>query len=377
MRLRFSALCFILVFFPVFSLALASTANEAVTVRIAKGLKQLQLVGSINSIQGKQVNLQGKIQINWRFGAWHVGQYGKSLYRITDKKLFLRGLNFKLNRKQIPSSLAIVATARGMHVLARLSLEDYLTGVVASEMPTGWPKEALKAQAVAARSYFLAAKKIGQYKQFDVESSIMDQVYNYENSKNKRVRRAVVQTANQVLKVKRSVLKAHFHSNCGGQTISPKLVWGIGRNAGTIGRCPAKSHFHWKKTISAADLRNKISKTGRNVGQILSLRATKRDRKRVIEVEVLTTGKRLVFSGHEFRKLIGFSQLKSTLFKIDRSEKQWLIRGQGYGHGVGLCQWGTKSLAERGMGYRRILSYYYPKARVADYIREVAVVSKD
>lgn len=251
-----------------------------------------------------------------------------------------------------------VVVARGrtpgtLQVVNVLPLEDYLVGVLGSEMPPAFPLEALKAQAVAARTYALN-KKLEQYGQFfHLGSSVISQVYKGLAAEDARTRAAVEATRGQVLTFMLQPIEAYFHASCGGRTENGADA--LGRELPYLqsvdcpcGKLPTS---HWTMRLSSGEL------NGLGLGKAVT-----------VEVEGRTaTGRarRVALGGRSMdavrlRERIGYMRLKSLFFDIERAPGGWEVRGRGFGHGAGLCQWGARVYAEKGWDFARILQHYYP-----------------
>lgn len=233
-----------------------------------------------------------------------------------------------------------------------LPLEDYLVGVLGSEMPKSFPSEALKAQAIAARTYALN-KKLDQYSQpFHLGSSVISQVYKGLDVEDPRTREAVESTRGQVLTWQLQPIEAYFHSSCGGRTETGAEA--LGRALPYLqavdcpcGRLPTS---HWTLNLNAGDLKALSPKSP-------SLKVQGRSTTgRAQRVEV---GSRSI-SAVSFRERIGYMKLKSLNFEIEKSGSGWKVAGHGFGHGAGLCQWGARVYAEKGWSFQKILQHYYP-----------------
>jgi stage II sporulation protein D len=272
--------------------------------------------------------------------------------------------------RELPSRLRVHRRQqKKLDVIAQIDLETYLVGVLSSEMPTSWPLEALKAQAVAARSYTLAvlAERKSQY--FDLESSVMDQVFKYPRNLSTEARQkvqiAVQQTKGVILKEESGrPLKAFYHADCGGQTKSPRQVWGQGAEDWQTTQdhsCPLSPKAKWTLRLSSQSLQKKL---GLKESEIIQIRGPFRENGKDY-VHLWTSQKRKIsWLANDFRSKLGFDQLKSTNFRVLKKNGNFIFEGQGHGHGVGLCQWGSRVQAERGQTYQQILSHYYKSARL-------------
>ena len=281
----------------------------------------------------------------------------------------------------LPQTLVLVPLdTKAFDVVALLDIENYLAGVLPSEMPAAWPMEALKAQVVASRSYMLSVMKERQSQHFQLESSVFDQVYKHENRVNlskslqARMLQAIRETQGDVLMDDGGdVYRAFYHADCGGQTEEPRYVWGMNKRNGTVVDefCPASPQARWKLHLTRGSLRKYLAdyfdwKSPLNFKGMWIAQRTPSGR--VAELEVLVNdGKSLKISAQEFRKLLGYNKLKSTQFQLSWFSDEVRIEGQGHGHGVGMCQWGARSFARQGASYKDILKRYYPISRLGKW----------
>lgn len=246
-----------------------------------------------------------------------------------------------------------------------LDLEEYVAGVVSAELPSSWPIEALKAQAVASRSYALYFILKGR-KEFT--GSVFDQAW--KRKVPGRVKRAVKNTYGEVLVFPEgSVAPGYFHSTCGGMTESPEDVWeGVPHTLSKYilpvecGLGDESPHFFWRREIGTEKFKKVIidgTLEGKLIGdselQEVEIERTKSGRARYVIVK-LTNGQ-VRMPGEDFRQLFS---LKSTNFNLVLEGGRIVIMGKGYGHGVGMCQWGARALALEGKKYREILRFYFP-----------------
>jgi stage II sporulation protein D len=268
--------------------------------------------------------------------------------------------SFKLD---IGISQAEAAAVPNHGRVIELNLDDYLLGVLAGEIPRAWPKEMLKAQAIAARSYTLYQLTMQKNSNFDLRADVLDQVYDPGASVLlangdlwiAKLKAAIFETANLVLVEKEDFLKAFYHSDCGGQTEEASTVWG-GKKI---------SNLKGGKTVSqdaTCNLRSKSKKWSYKISsqesdlKILSRWPSGRVKTLVWKKEVLT--------GEEFRSRIGFDKIKSTNFSVVSHASGLVVQGRGHGHGVGLCQYGARDMALRGKTFAEILEHYYPAAHI-------------
>ena len=306
---------------------------------------------------------------------WIVKKDGYPQQKYFSRFLFVRGKNLFDGRKKLTDLILLDSQKKKINIIAYVPLEIYVAGVVSGEMPWSWPEEALKAQSIAARSYVLS--QVGKRKNqlWHVEASVADQVFSplYEvehPERYKKVFSAVLATAGQVLVDKNlKVLRAFYHSDCGGKTVDSQSVWGTPEVLVSVedADCPKNPKSSWSYEISKNELDEifhfkKIFKREKSLKNMSFTNNKLTGRVDSVELEV--TSSKVRISGVKLRELIGFDKIRSTKFRIEKSGQKFVFIGQGYGHGVGLCQWGTKSLAAKGIGYKNILKHYYPQMKI-------------
>lgn len=244
-----------------------------------------------------------------------------------------------------------------------LDLENYVVGVVAGEMPALFQEEALKAQAVAARSYVLSKEKDGNY---EVSASTSDQVFltsyemkekwqnDYDEYYNK-ILNAVKKTTGEVLTKNNKILKAFYFSMSNGYTENSKDVFGEDLTQSVESPFEISlSNFEIVKEFSKSELLEKLGVDNLNIEnqQISETKHTS---------SIIIGGKE--FSGIEVRKLLN---LRSTDFEIKQVGENFNIITRGYGHGVGMSQYGANELAKSGKSYKEILAYYYKNTKLVN-----------
>jgi len=253
-------------------------------------------------------------------------------------------------------------------VVNELDIEDYLRGVLASEVPAGWEYEALKAQAVAARTYALYQKRMAGHRYYHIVSSVNGQVY--EGSKRERLResQAVTDTRGLILVYRGEIIPAFYHSSCGGQTENAEELWGIDAPylKGVACECQRISqHGIWEKRIDLAQIVHALGRQGFHVNDILGMSMQGiTPAGRVKAVFIRSSQGSLLVPAESLRAAIGNSTIPSVFFELEIDGSEAVFSGRGSGHGVGLCQWGAEEMAERGLDYQTILSHYYPGTNV-------------
>jgi stage II sporulation protein D len=265
-------------------------------------------------------------------------------------------------------------------------IEDYLKGVVPLEIgPTPEEQiEAVKAQAVAARTYSMA--HLGQYGEevgYDLKADIADQVYGGMTVENEDFNKAIEATRGEVAVYNGQMIEAYYHSTCGGYTDDIEDVWNKDpkpylRAVQDDDACAISKYFKWQERFGADQLILRLERylsqsrgADIRVGKLLDIRIPSRTPGgRVASIVFETTGGHFVFNKEEVRWVVRRSDdldalLRSANFTLDITRDsqgdimQVVFNGRGYGHGVGMCQMGAKGLAARGVTYNAILSLYY------------------
>lgn len=305
----------------------------------------------------------------------------KDQYKIRGESLSISSLSgIQWKDKQLDFKTHLVLRDQQYHVLGEMDMNRYLQGVVPHEMPASWPLESLKAQAVASRSYayWKMRQRMGQQKQkqklYDLKPSVMDQVFELPqwglgNSQSPKVLEALRATDGEVLFEKpKSILKAYFHSDCGGSTITAQDAWGETSTAGTAVKDPycENRESQWqtawsKEKIQSRLLQKLVLPPGSSLKEVISRTAANSERVEAVDF-LFTQGVFKRVRAEDLRQLLGYDKIKSTTFTIAKNNNQWTFSGRGFGHGVGMCQYGARAMAQRGMGYRQILTHYYPKS---------------
>ncbi len=271
----------------------------------------------------------------------------------------------KYSQKTYRGLMKFLSNEEGWLTVNVLPIEEYLAGTLAAEMNSDWATEALKAQAVASRTYALQLARRPKNPNYDLVGTIEDQVYSGADAETKRVREAIEATRGQYLSRGSGPARIFFHARCGGKTEPEDRVWrGDKSHHVTVG-CPycQKHPLEWKYSIDYASFFQalKVPKA------LLPPKLVALDRSptgRITSLKLEAGGNSRLLDGNTLRSLLGYQRLKSTHFQWKTAGGQIHFTGKGSGHGVGMCQWGASFLAKQGKSYRDILSHYYPQLTV-------------
>ncbi|WP_267384708.1 SpoIID/LytB domain-containing protein [Cyanobacterium sp. uoEpiScrs1] len=254
----------------------------------------------------------------------------------------------------------LIRKGNGVMAVNLVDLEEYLYSVVGAEAYPTWPMEALKSQAVVARTYALYKSSKAKSRYYDLDTTTKTQVYKGLETEFVTTHKAVNGTAGQVLTHKGKVILAAFHSSSGGHTENVEDVWSspLPYLRGVVDYDQLAPVFQWRKSFSA----NQMGKLIGGIGAVQSLipqRTTPHGR--IITLKVVGTRGSKNITDDNLRKALN---LKSTLFTVSANDETFQIHGRGYGHGIGLSQWGSHYLAEQGIPYDQIVKHYYQNAQL-------------
>jgi len=298
-------------------------------------------------------------------------------------------------------------------IINYLELEAYLYGVVPKEMPAEWDLEALKAQAIAARNF--AMMHLGDYDAlgFDLTDDINSQVYAGVAAENPRSNQAVHETKGLLLKYNNNIAATYYHSNSGGQTESVENVWQneVPYLKGVIDEYSENVHNStWEKTYTLSQITLQLNNAGYDVGHIYDVVPVSiSENNRILELLFKGSKQNVILEKGETRKIFGYFDIKSMWFDVVKGDEVRIVnntkyytsgitsqkiitasgiknlssynsydiyngetiqkvntainhitfKGKGFGHGIGMSQWGAKVMAERGHSYEDILLHYY------------------
>lgn len=336
-----------------------------------------------------------------------------------------------INRKSYRGRLVakINDDKKTLNISNILPLEEYLYGVVAKEIIPLWPEDAIKAQAVASRSFALAFIKKQKTDGYDIKSNEMGQVYGGIEAEHFITNKMIDATRGIVLTYEGKPVEAYFHSTSGGYTESSENVWGsyVPYLRGVVDYDQEAPKFSWEKSFTASEIENILLKAGYNIGKLKAIKLSPLKKQPVKTMDRGISGRvlKMTFSGEkgdavlEGNKVRGLLLLNSTLFdavvdiktpkyievpvldnhgnelgkkqisvKTTAPSKQTYLsgfenlrlitgdinekivfQGKGWGHGLGLSQWGARGMALAAPQnskdyYKKILDHYYTNVKI-------------
>jgi len=304
-------------------------------------------------------------------------------------------------------------------LLNLVEMEEYLRGVVPAEMPPLWRAEAVKAQAVAARTYAVQRALQNRDAPFDLYSTTADQLYSGASKEHPASDAAIAATRGKIITYQGEPIIAYYHSASGGRTRTGKLPYLV-----SVESPEESSHDSWRVELSLQELAEALRQGGENLGELLEVSVSRSDEGMGASTLVVRgSGGKAQVSPSRLRSLIGFSVVKRPSFAVEvqggmglsaefREIRDWMrvhavsayeekelkvrrstvtsgkltqsmyrtyyalgvelrpdrivLTGGGYGHGVGMSQWGAKWMAEHGSTWEEIVKHYYTGVEIRD-----------
>ena len=259
-----------------------------------------------------------------------------------------------------------------LEVINYLDIEEYLKGVLPKEISFLWPLDVMKAQAIASRSFALSKIYARKNKYYDLENNTYSQVYGGKSCEKNKTTKAVLETKDMVLEYNGKVLPAYFHSCCGGYTQSSLRAWGgivmcKALNGVKCSYCKWSPHYHWKTKIKKQDIEEQLQNKKIIFGNIEKIKIGEKDVSgRIKFLKIKSENKWSTVKIDSFISSFGGKILKSTNFSLKQKGDFFVFNGYGWGHGVGMCQWGAFALSIKGWSFKKILKKYYPYSKIVN-----------
>ena len=360
-------ICLLLLLFSKFNLIYA--AEKPIKIGLVNNAKNIKIVSQsgikVKTSDGYSLDLSDKTSFGFektdKFIRINNYYFDSDYIQILpqSKNQFL-----KIDSRDYRGTIKLLNKEQTMTVINKVGLTDYLASVIGSEIDPKWPLEALKAQAVVARTYALRNLNSHASKGYHLSNTIYSQAYKGNHVTTPKVYQAVNQTAGEVLTYNGKLISAVYHSNAGGQTAKGSIIWG--------GDTPYLQsvdssdyfapHYQWEKKYSNSEIK-----------RILADNKVKLEKIKEIILKGLGPSKRpteVVVEGKENKVRIDSSKfrfwlkLRSTKFVLTKLKDGYLFRGNGWGHGVGMSQWGAYQMAKEGANYQEILEHYYQNTKL-------------
>lgn len=333
------------------------SAGESLKVKSKSNLKVVtsdeQVINNTNNkeinikFDGKNINLNGK---NFKLnnfpqnGAFLISS-DSPIYVDKIKRNYGGAISFRVNNKKLD-------------IVNRVEMDEYLKGVLPKEMSPSFPMESLKAQALCSRSF-----AINNYNKFikngyNLDDTTRSQVYYGKDVEEKTTNKAVEETIGQVIKYDGKVAETIFCASSGGYTVASSEAWGGNSVPYLISKEDPYSVHPWKYELKNSDLKKL------NLTDVFSVSLDYNNSNRVNNLTFSTSKGDVKIKATDFRKKIGNTIIKSTLFDVNVIGNKVFVSGKGYGHGVGMSQYGAVEMAKKGSNYKDIIEFYFPGTNI-------------
>lgn len=333
------------------------SAGETLKLKSKSNLKVVtsdeQVINNTNNneiniiFDGNKINLDGK---NFKLnnfpqnGAFLISS-DSPIYVDKIKRNYGGAISFRVNNKKLD-------------VVNRVEIDEYLKGVLPKEMSPSFPMESLKAQALCSRSFAINNYNKFIKKGYNLDDTTSSQVYYGKDVENKSTNKAVEDTLGQVIKYNGEVAETIFCASSGGYTVASSEAWGGNSVPYLIAQEDPYSVHPWKYELKDSDLKKL------NLSDAFSVSLDYNNSNRVNYLTFSTSKGDVKIKATDFRKKIGNTIIKSTLFDVNVIGNKIFVSGKGYGHGVGMSQYGAVEMAKKGSNYKDIIEFYFPGTNI-------------
>ena len=292
--------------------------------------------------------------------------------RSKTNKLFIKPYypeSISINGRIFRGDIQLIKNNMKLSVINHIDLEDYVKGISVRETSHYWPVDSLKAEVIVFRTFALYKMQENNKKDFDLTSDVYSQVYGGRAAERYRINKTVDETRGLALTYKGKTLPAFYHATCGGHTDDASLLWNIDTpplKGVSCNFCQDSPHFKWHNVLSLKEVHDALLKGSLRIENIKDIVTLGRDKsERITDLKIAADKKDIKISAKDFRNMLGPNVIKSTNFQVKVIGHDAVFEGFGWGHGVGLCQWGAYFMAKQGYTYKQILEYYYPGSEIS------------
>jgi stage II sporulation protein D len=292
--------------------------------------------------------------------------------KCNTNKLFIKPYypeSITINGRIFRGDIQLIKDNMNLSVINHIDLEDYVKGISVRETSHYWPIDSLEAEVIVFRTFALYKMQENSKKDFDLTSDVYSQVYSGRAAERYRINKAVDETKGLVLTYQGKIFPAFYHATCAGYTEDAALLWNINippLKGVSCNFCQDSPHFKWHNVLSQEEVKDVLVKGGLRIESIKDILIIGRDKSgRITDLKIVNDKKDMKISAKDFRNTLGPNLIKSTNFQVRVIDHDIVFEGFGWGHGVGLCQWGAYFMAKQGYTYKQILEYYYPGAQVS------------
>jgi stage II sporulation protein D len=275
----------------------------------------------------------------------------------------------RIDGKLLAGRVRLSASGGTLRAVSLVPLEEYVAAVLVKEAAPSFHPEALAALAVAVRTYALTSMARPRDPDYDLASGVEDQVFDGLDGVAAPFRAAAEATRGQALHFGGALARTVYHSTCGGRTESAANAWGGDfpyLRPVFCDDCRDSPAWRWEYRLGRAEGGRIARALGVPPGDRIAFEvATRTSTGRADRMRVRSAGVTRELRAASFREAAGYAKVRSLKMEIAPDASGWRIAGEGYGHGVGMCQWGANGMAKAGKGFREILARYYPGTRLA------------
>ena len=271
----------------------------------------------------------------------------------------------KIDKSKYRGKLILVPEIKDRFtVLEEIGIEEYLPGVIEGEMPTLWQDDAIQAQVIAARTYAIYQKKIKNNALYHIDK--LDLAYNGSYNYQPKTKKIVDKSRGTVMVYNWELFPGYFHSTCGGHTEDINIVFNLRSipplSGVDCGYCNKSKYYNWRTNLKKDEIERKLGNAKFNVKKISKIVTEKTGQGGHSSIiKIVHSGGTKRVNANVFRLIVGPNNLRSTAFKVKNNGSSLIFDGSGWGHGVGLCQYGTQGMANSGFKWYDILKHYYPE----------------
>lgn len=363
-----------IIFFILISFTLHSYESEKISILIKKG-KKISFTSSNFSVSDDMVgdrlfSIKNKKKIivkiekkNDEYGLRILNTFYPTTSIIVESKK-----GFNINKKNLSFKLAIILYKKNLYAINVLPLEAYLAGIINSEISSKWPIESIKAQAVVSRTYAFRKKIKNREKPYDLNTTVLDQVYKGITNIDRASIEAVKETYGEVVVYNHRLIEAFFFAHSGGKTEDGSYFSGVDvpylRAVDDSIYVKDKPRSNWSYKIKINKFFAKLRAKNWIKGELETIKIKKRSKSNRVLRLAFISQKTVTVSGENLRQLLGYNKLFSTNFKIKLNGKYLIVEGKGSGHGVGMCQWGAYGMAKANKTYKEIIHKYFTDVKI-------------
>jgi stage II sporulation protein D len=272
--------------------------------------------------------------------------------------------DLRVGNREVVGRVRLLARKGKLLAVAVVPLEAYVAAVLSRETPPRFQPEALAALAVAVRTYAVGAAAKPRDTAYDVVGGVEDQVFDGMDGVAPVFREAAARTLGLVIRYRGELARTVYHSTCGGRTEDAGSAWGKDipyLRAQFCNDCADSPVYRWEYRMAETEGRRVAKALGVPPGKDLRIAVTGRTPTgRANRVRISSGGVSRELQAAKFRMTAGYAKVRSLKMEIVPVAGEWRFTGEGWGHGVGLCQFGANGMARRGAGFREILARYYP-----------------